>query len=107
MNKVELTRIELESEDYEKIGRFYYCLYCGKKVLVQNHYHDGGFEGTSYECNCRGANEAIEIRNQQRILNERLISSKTNPKVQAILNRLRFQVAVQKAAIQFKQPQSE
>lgn len=107
MNKAEMRRIELGSNDFEKIGRFYYCLYCGKKVIERNHYHDGGFEGTSYECDCRGANEAIEIRDQQKILKERLISLKAKASVQEILNCLRFQTAVKEASIRFNQPQSD
>lgn len=107
MNKASFGRIELEGDDYEKIGRFYYCLYCGKKVIEQKHYHDGGYDGTSYECDCKSANEAMEIRDQRKKLKERLISLKDNPVTQEMLNSLRFQAAVKNAAIQFKQPQSE
>lgn len=83
--------------DVEKIGYKLYCLYCGQEVTPDNHYHDGGIDGTSYECVCEGA------QNKQKINELKSLQEKLKNTAQPVLDKLRYREVVREARIKYHQ----
>lgn len=88
--------------DYEEIGRSYYCIYCAGKIEPRGHYHDGGFEGTTYECTCEGLHEATRIKDETEKLETQL--DQLTKSAQSKLDEYRYDEAVKNAAYKFHQP---
>lgn len=88
--------------DYEEIRYSYYCIYCAGKIKPEEHYHDGGPQGTSYECTCEGIHEAIRIKNEIKKLKDQL--NKLKESAQGELNKHKYNAAVIKAAVKYNQP---
>jgi len=88
--------------DHVQIGNSYYCIYCAKEIEPEEHYHDGGHQGTSYECTCEGIHEAIRIKNEIEKLDDQLLKLQASARDE--LNKYRYDEAVEKAANFFHQP---
>jgi len=92
--------------DYEEIGHSYYCIYCAGKIEPHEHYHDGGFEGTTYECTCEGSHEATRIKDETEKLEIQLETQldQLTKSSQSKLDKHRYDAAVKNAAYKFHQP---
>jgi len=93
---------KLVKTDYEEIGNSFYCIYCAGKIKPQEHYHDGGNEGNTYECDCQGAHETVNIKDEIGKLQNHLKQLQIS--AQSKLNKHRYDEAVEKAASKFRQP---